>query len=58
MDKTSTPTQSSPAEVTDDSGRVRLGDGYRLPMPNPAEIADCGRIRLGGGYRLPAERIA
>jgi hypothetical protein len=33
-----------------DTGKIRLGGGYRLP----ASTADTGKIRLGGGYRLPA----
>lgn len=56
MDKPSIPTPPAPAESNADTGRVRLGGGYRLPAAVPAEIADHGRIRLGGGYRLPAER--
>jgi hypothetical protein len=34
---------------TADTGKVRLGGGYRLP----ASTADPGKVRLGGGYRLP-----
>lgn len=44
--------------ATADTGRIRLGAGYRLPAPVPAEVADTGRIRLGAGYRLPADRSA
>jgi hypothetical protein len=36
---------------TTDTGKIRLGDGYRLP----ASTADAGKIRLGGGYRLPIQ---
>lgn len=56
MEKLSMPTPTVPAESTDDTGRVRLGGGFRLAAPVPAEIADHGRVRLGGGFRLPAER--
>jgi N6-adenosine-specific RNA methylase IME4 len=35
---------------TADTGKIRLGGGYRLP----ASTTDNGKIRLGGGYRLPA----
>lgn len=55
MEKPSMPTPTGPAESTDDTGRVRLGGGFRLPAPVPAEIADHGRVRVGGGFRLPAE---
>jgi len=57
MNKTALPPEPVRA-VTSDSGRVRLGGGYRLPAPVPAEVADTGRISLGGGYRLPAFRAA
>ena len=36
---------------TADTGKIRLGGGYRLPAPT----ADAGKIRLGGGYRLPVK---
>lgn len=55
MEKLSKPTPTAAAESTDDTGRVRLGGGFRLPAPVPAKIADHGRVRLGGGFRLPAE---
>ena len=36
---------------TVDTGKIRLGGGYRLP----ASTADAGKIRMGGGYRLPVK---
>lgn len=56
MEKPSMLTPPGNTESTDDTGRVRLGGGFRLPVPVPAEIADHGRVRLGGGFRLPTER--
>jgi hypothetical protein len=38
------------ATTTQDTGKIRLGGGFRLP----AQTADAGKIRLGGGFRLPA----
>jgi hypothetical protein len=37
------------AVQTADSGKIRLGGGFRLPVTT----ADAGKIRLGGGFRLP-----
>ncbi|HEY1412409.1 MAG TPA: hypothetical protein VGF36_09715 [Rhodopila sp.] len=37
------------ATATADTGKIRLGGGFRLPVTT----ADAGKIRLGGGFRLP-----
>ncbi len=55
------------AVQTADTGKIRLGGGFRLPASTtdtvgshpdggvrpPASTADSGKIRLGGGFRLP-----
>lgn len=38
-----------------DTGRIRVGAGFRLPPAKPARaVADSGRIRFGAGFRLAA----
>lgn len=52
-------TSSTPAIVAElaDTGRIRVGAGFRLPpTKSEAEVADTGRIRLGAGFRLLAPR--
>ena len=39
---------------TADTGKIRLGGGFRLPVTT----ADTGKIRLGGGFRLPVTTAA
>ena len=53
--------------TTTDTGKIRLGGGYRLPETTvdiaklsggerrASATADAGKIRLGGGYRLPVQ---
>jgi hypothetical protein len=51
---------------TMDSGRIRLGGGFRLPATSkitlgggfrlPATRPISGKITLGGGFRLPVAR--
>jgi hypothetical protein len=58
MSKTQTETALpvAPHEVAD-TGRIRVGAGFRLPPAKlAAEVADAGRIRVGAGFRLLAPR--
>ena len=41
-------TNTSANAVTADTGKIKLGGGFRLPV-----TADTGKIKLGGGFRLP-----
>ena len=51
---------------TTDSGRIRLGGGFRLPATSkitlgggfrlPNAVPVMGKITLGGGFRLPVAR--
>jgi hypothetical protein len=58
--------ESSMNTSTTDGGRIRLGDGFRLPVTReitvgggfrlPAAKPVNGKITLGGGFRLPVAR--
>jgi len=58
--------ESSMNTTTTDSGRIRLGGGFRLPVTSkitlgggfrlPATGPVSGKITLGGGFRLPVAR--
>lgn len=55
MDKTASQPQPTLQDIAD-SGRIKFGGGYRLPMPVPIEIADSGRIKVGSCGRYPTDR--
>ena len=39
-----------------DTGRIRVGAGYRPPPVTSPAVADAAKIRFGAGYRLPASK--
>ena len=43
--------KNTAAASTADSGKIRVGAGYKL-LPASAAVKDTGRVGIGAGYKL------